>query len=70
MPSVSSRVNELKRKLPENAPKQSQDKIEKVLGIYQDRANISFPAVQNVVLALYSPCLIGRPKVGKCTRTS
>ncbi len=70
MPSVLSRVSELKRKFLKNAPKQSQEKIEKVLEIYQDRANISFPVVQNMVLALYSPSLIGRPKVEKCTRTS
>ena len=65
MPSVLSRVSELKRKFLKNAPKQSQEKIEKVLEIYQDRANISFPVVQNMVLALYSPSLIGRPKVEK-----
>ena len=65
MPSVLSRIAELNNKFYKFAPKQSQEKIKKVLEIYKDRANMNFLTVQNMVLALYSPSLIGRDKVEK-----
>ena len=65
MPSVLSRIAELKNKFYNFAPKRSQEKIEKVLEIYKDRANLNFRTVQNMVLALYSPSLIGKDKVEK-----
>ena len=65
MPSVLSRIAELNDKFYNFAPKRSQEKIEKVLEIYKDRANLNFRTVQNMVLALYSPSLIGRDKVEK-----
>ena len=65
MPSVLSRANELKRRFLQYAPKRSQEKIEKVLEIYKDRANLNFSTVQNMVLGLYSPSLIGKDKVEK-----
>ena len=65
MPSVLSRIAELRNKFYKFAPKQSQGKIEKVFEIYKDRANLNFRTVQNMVLALYSPSLIGRDKVEK-----
>ena len=65
MPSVLSRLNELKRRFYDYAPKKNQEKIEKVLEIYKDRANLNFRTVQNMVLALYSPSLMGRDKVEK-----
>ena len=37
MPSVFSRIAELKNKFYNFAPKRSQEKIEKVLEIYKDR---------------------------------
>ena len=70
MPSVLSRIAELRNKFYKFAPKQSQGKIEKVFEIYKDRANLDFRTVQNMVLGLYSPSLIGKDKVEKCTRTS
>ena len=57
MPSVLSRVAELERKFLKNAPKKNQPKIEKVLAMYKDKANMNFTVVQNMVLALYSPSL-------------
>ena len=36
-----------------------------MLEIYKDRANLNFRTVQNMVLALYSPSLMGRDKVEK-----
>ena len=65
MPSVLSRIAELKNKFFKFAPKRSQEKIEKVLEIYKDRANLNFRTVQNMVLALYSPSLMGKDKVEK-----
>ena len=65
MPSVLSRVAELEHKLLKYAPKQNQERIKKVLGIYKERANLNFNAVQNMVLALYSPSLLGKDKVEK-----
>jgi hypothetical protein len=65
MPSVENRAAELKNKFYKNAPKQSQQKIEKVLEIYKGRANMNFFTVQNMVLALYSPSLMGKDKVEK-----
>ena len=65
MPSVLSRANELKRRFLQYAPKRSQEKIEKVLEIYKDRANLNFRTVQNMVLALYSPSLVGKDKAEK-----
>ena len=65
MPSVLSRIAELRNKFYKFAPKQSQGKIEKVFEIYKDRANLNFRTVQNMVLALYSPSLIGKDKVEK-----
>ncbi len=65
MPSILSRIAELNTKFYNFAPKRSQEKIEKVLEIYKDRANLNFRTVQNMVLALYSPSLIGRDKVEK-----
>ena len=65
MPSIKSRIAELRNKFYKFAPKQSQEKIEKVLEIYKDRANLNFRTVQNMVMALYSPSLIGKDKVEK-----
>ena len=65
MPSVLSRLNELKHKFYDNAPKKNQPKIEKVLEMYKDKANMNFKVVQNMVIALYSPSLFGREKVEK-----
>ena len=65
MPSVLSRIAELKNKFYKLAPKKNQEKIVKVLEIYKDRANLNFRTVQNMVLALYSPSLMGRDKVEK-----
>ena len=65
MPSIKSRIAELKNKFYKFAPKQSQGKIEKVFEIYKDRANLNFRTVQNMVMALYSPSLIGKDKVEK-----
>ena len=36
-----------------------------MLEIYKDRANMNFRTVQNMVLALYSPSLMGRDKAEK-----
>ena len=65
MPSVLSRVSELKRRFYDYAPKKSQEKIDKVLEMYKDKANMNFKVVQNMVIALYSPSLFGREKVEK-----
>ena len=65
MPSVLSRIAELKNKFYKFAPKRSHEKIDKVLEIYKDRANLNFRTVQTMVLALYSPSLIGGDKVEK-----
>ena len=65
MPSVSSRAAELELKFLKHAPKQNQEKIKNILGIYKDRANFNFTAVHNMALALYSPSLLGRDKVEK-----
>ena len=65
MPSVVTRVKELKRKFYESAPAQNQPKIEKALSMYKDKANVNFTVVQNMVLALYSPTLMGKKNVDK-----
>ena len=65
MPSVLSRVNELKRRFSQYAPKKNQGKIEKVLEMYKGKANMNFRVVENMVIALYSPSLFGREKVEK-----
>jgi len=65
MPSVLSRAAELERKFLKYAPKQNQEKIKEVLEIYKDRANLSFNTVQNMVLALYSPSVLGKDGKGK-----
>lgn len=65
MPSVLSRVKELKSKFLKGAPKSSVDKINKVLDLYQEKANLNFATVQNMVVALYSPSLMGKTKVEK-----
>ena len=65
MPSVSSRVSELKHKFLQHAPKKNQPKIEKVLEMYKGKANMNFKVVENMVIALYSPSLFGREKVEK-----
>ena len=45
MPSVLSRVSELKHKFYDYAPKKNQPKIEKVLEMYKDKANMNFRMV-------------------------
>ena len=65
MPSVVTRVKELKRKFYESAPAQNQPKIEKVLAMYKDKSNMSFTVVQNMVLAIYSPTLMGKKNIDK-----
>ena len=65
MPSVLSRVKELKSKFLTGAPKSTADKIKKVIDLYQDKANLNFTTVQNMVVALYSPSLVGKSKVEK-----
>ena len=65
MPSVLSRVKELKCKFYDNAPAQNQPKIEKVLEMHKDKSNMNFTVVQNMVLALYSPTLMGKKNVDK-----
>ena len=65
MPSVLARVKELKRKFYDNAPAQNRPKIEKVLAMYKDKSNMNFTVVQNMVLALYSPTLMGKKNVDK-----
>ena len=45
MPSVLSRVSELKRRFYDYAPKKSQEKIDKVLEMYKDKANMNFRTV-------------------------
>ncbi len=57
MPSIVSRAKELERKFHDRAPMGNRDKIMTVLNIYRDRKNVPFLAVQNMVLALYSPSL-------------
>ena len=70
MPSVLSRAAELERKFLKNAPKKNQPKIEKVLAMYKDKANMNFTVVQNMVLAPYSPSLFEkRRKLTRCART-
>jgi hypothetical protein len=76
MPSIVSRAKELERKFHDRAPMGNRDKIMTVLNIYRDRKNVPFLAVQNMVLALYSPSLFstagrgGRTRWRRCTRTS
>ena len=65
MPSVLTRVKELKRNFYDNAPSQNRPKIEKVLEMYKDKSNMNFTVVQNMVLALYSPTLMGKKNVDK-----
>ncbi len=42
MPTVSSRANEFKHKFYNYAPKRNQEKIEKVVQMYKDKANMNF----------------------------
>ena len=70
MPSVSSRVSELKHKFYDYAPKKNQPKIEKVLETHRDKANVSLSVAQNMVMALYSPSFLGGRRLSKCVRTS
>ena len=65
MPSVLTRVKELSSKFLKGAPKNRQDQIQKVLDLYAQKANLSFTTVQNMVVALYSPSLIGKTKADK-----
>ncbi len=65
MPSVSNRVSELKHKFCDYAPKKNQPKIEKVVEMYKNKANMNFKVVENMVMAFYSPSLLGREKVEK-----
>ena len=65
MPSVLARIKELKRKFYDNAPAQNRPKIEKVLEMYKEKSNMNFTVVQNMVLALYSPTLMGKKNVDK-----
>ena len=65
MPNVSSRVKALERRFLAFAPKRQQEKIKKVLDIYKERQNIPFLTVQNTVLALYSPTILGPRSSGK-----
>ena len=64
MHSVLSRVAELEHKFLKYAPKQNQERIKKVLGIFKDRANVTFHAVRKLTVALYSPPQPGRATVG------
>ena len=65
MPNVLSRAKELERRFQDYAPAQSQEKIKKVLQMYKDKSNMNFTVVQNMVMALYSPTLLGKKNVDK-----
>ena len=62
MPGIESKARELKAKFYRGAPKANQPKIEEVIDIYRNNRNVSFRTVQNVVLGLYSPSLVGRTR--------
>ena len=62
MPGIESKARELKAKFYRGAPKANQPKIEEVIDIYKNNRNVSFRTVQNVVLGLYSPSLVGRTR--------
>ena len=62
MPGIATKARELKAKFYRGAPKANQPKIEKVIDIYKDNRNVNFRTVQNVVLGLYSPSLVGRTR--------
>ncbi len=54
-----------KRIFEKYAPKQNQDKIEKVFEMSKDKANLSFSVAHSMVMALYSPSFLERKKVEK-----
>ena len=56
---------ELKHKFLQYAPQKNQEKIKEVLEMYKDKANMNFKVVENMVMALYSPSLLGRERVEK-----
>ena len=62
MPGIATKARELKAKCYRGAPKANQPKIEQVIDIYRDNRNVNFRTVQNVVLGLYSPSLVGRTR--------
>jgi hypothetical protein len=62
MPGVKSKANELKAKYYRGAPKANQPKIEEVIDVYRSGKNVNFRTVENVVMGLYSPTLVGRTR--------
>jgi hypothetical protein len=60
---VRSRASELKHQFAEYAPKKNQENEENAFGMHKHKANVSFSMVQDMVMALYSPSLLGREKV-------
>ncbi len=69
MPSVLRRASEHKHKFLKYARNLNQGKIDKVLEMYKDKANVSFSKVENIAMTFCSPSLLGREKVEKCMRT-
>ena len=62
MPGVKSKANELKAKYYRGAPKANQPKIEEVMDVYRSGKNVNFRTVEDVVMGLYSPTLVGRTR--------
>ena len=59
MPSVESKARELKNRFYKAAPKANQPKIEEVINVYKSGRNVNFRTVENVVIGLYSPTIVG-----------
>jgi hypothetical protein len=59
MPTIDSKAKELERRFLAFAPQHQRAKIRKVIDIYRERRNVPFLTVQNLVLTLYSPSVLG-----------
>ena len=62
MPGIQSKAKSLMRRFYDYAPKAQHSKIQQVIDIYKRGTHVNFRTVENVVIGLYSPTLIGNVK--------
>ena len=65
MPGVRNKANKLMHRFYDYATKTNQPKIKEVIDIYRRGTHVNYKTVENTVIGLYSPSLIGKHKADR-----
>ena len=65
MPGIASNAKKLMHRFYDYAPKKQQPKIQKVIDIYKRGTHVNYRTVENTVIGLYSPSLVGKQKADR-----